>query len=193
MKFLRINAEQPGKELLLEAAGYIKEGKLIIYPTDTVYGLGCRIDLAESVDRIYELKERSTNAPLSVAFSDLDMLERYVILSDKEREFIVENAAEPFTFVVKKRGSISDLVTAGGENVGARIMNHPVSREIIRYANVPLITTSANISGDEAPRNVGEIDYKIKVGVDLIIDSGPCNIGVPSKVIEIETGKLLRG
>lgn len=192
MKFLRINAEQPGKDLLLEASDYIKRGKIIVYPTDTVYGLGCRIDLPESVSGVYGLKERPRDMPLSVAFSDLDMLERYVILSDEERRFIMKNTREPFTFVVRKRESISDLVTAGSENVGARIMNHPVSRWIVKDAGIPIITTSANISGERAPKNVEEISYRIKVGVDLIIDSGPCKIGVPSKVIEIKTGKVLR-
>lgn len=192
MKFLRINAEQPGKDLLLEAADYIKRGKIIVYPTDTVYGLGCRIDLPESVDGVYGLKERPRDMPLSVAFSDLDMLEGYVTLSDEERRFIMKNIREPFTFVVRKRESISDLVTAGNENVGVRIMNHPVSRWIVKDAGIPIITTSANISGERAPKNVEDINYKIKVGVDLIIDSGPCKIGVPSKVIEIKTGKLLR-
>ena len=164
----------------------------MIYPTDTVYGLGCSIKAEDSIKKIFEIKKRSLKNPLSVAFSDLEMAKEYILLDSEGEGFIKKHINEPFTFVVKKKGNIFDIITANRNTVGIRIPNHKVVKEIIRSSGIPIITTSANISGKKAPANVGEIDEGIKDSVDLILDSGPCRLGAPSKVIDLSTGKILR-
>ncbi|HEX55268.1 MAG: threonylcarbamoyl-AMP synthase [Candidatus Altiarchaeales archaeon] len=188
---LRINPDNPEKDLVTFVSNEIRNGKVIIYPTDTVYGLGCSI-YSENVRRIFDIKKRDLKNPLSIAFSDLDMLKKYVILNKEEERFIRENINDPYTFVVRKRHNIPDIITAGREKVGVRIPNLRLTREVIRHAKVPIITTSANISGEKAPSDFKEIDDRIKRKVDLLIDSGRCKIGTPSRVIDLETMEILR-
>lgn len=192
MNLLRINPENPEREIISLVSKAIKKGKIIIYPTDTVYGLGCAIN-SGSIRNIFEIKERDMKNPLSVAFSSLDMAERYVLLDAEERKFIEKHINERYTFVVKRKSDIPDIVTGGMGSVGIRIIDHPVPRQIIQHSGLPIITTSANMSGKRAPVNVGEIDNKIKNSVDIILDAGRCKIGIPSKVIDLSTGRILRG
>lgn len=192
MKLLRINAENPEKGFISYAAEEIKNGGILIYPTDTVYGLGCSIKAEDSIKKIFEIKKRSLKNPLSVAFSDLRMAKEYILLSSEEEGFIKKHIDEPFTFVVKKKRNILDIITANRDTVGIRIPNHMVIKKLLSSVKVPIITTSANISGKKAPAKVREIDKEIMERVDLVIDSGPCKIGIPSRVIDISTGRILR-
>lgn len=191
MKLLRINAKNPEKELISYVAGEMLGGGILIYPTDTVYGLGCSINARESIKKIFEIKKRSLMNPLSVAFSDLKMAKGFTLLTPEGEEFIKKHIDEPFTFIVEKK-NIPDVITAERDTVGIRIPNHPVVKELLHAAKIPVITTSANISGDNAPAKVDEIDEGIKESVDIILDSGPCRLGAPSKVIDLSTGKILR-
>jgi len=188
-KVLKINAENPEGDKILTAAGYVKRGKVLVYPTETVYGIGCSI--LGSVDRIFKIKKRGRDNPLSVAFSSLEMAEKYMAIDDDERWFIRNHSNKPHTFVVRKK-KIPDIVTAGKDTVGVRIPKHVVAREIIEMAGIPIISTSANISGDAPPVSIGDISEGIKGKADLIIDSGPCRIGKPSKVVDLRSGRVLR-
>ena len=191
MKILRISPNNPEEGKILCAADFLRRGKILIYPTDTVYGLGCSIE-SPGVERVFEIKKRGRDMPLSVAFSSIEMVEEYAIVGDEERKFIVDNIDEPYTFILKKKERIPDAVTAGKDTVGARIPNHAVVRAFIEKAGVPIITTSANVSGEAPPASVDEISDEIKEAVDLIIDSGPCRVGKPSKVVDLRSGKVLR-
>lgn len=192
MKILKIDPEKPDTALILLASNAINEGKILVYPTDTVYGIGCSV-ISENIGRIFDIKRRGRENPLSVAFSDLGMVKEYAFLKDRGERFIGENILKPYTFVVKKRKSISDIITAGKETVGVRIPNHRVVKEIILGAGIPIVTTSANLSGKTAPSSFDEIDGDILEAVDLAIDSGRCKTGKPSVVIDLKSGKLLRG
>jgi len=191
MKILRIDPENPEKELIILASNAIGEGKILIYPTDTVYGIGCSVK-SRNVKKIFEIKKRSKKNPLSVAFSSLEMVKRHVFLMSKEEGFIKDNILKPYTFIARKRKSISDTITAGKNTVGIRIPDHKVVKDIIENAGIPIITTSANISGEKAPVSFDEIDEGIIAKVDLAIDSGICRIGKPSAVIDLKSGKFLR-
>ena len=191
MELLHINADDPEKELISYVAKEVREGRILIYPTDTVYGLGCSINAGDSIKKIFGIKKRSLTNPLSIAFPDLEMVKGFTHLSSEEKEFIKKHIDEPFTFIVGKKG-ISEVITAGRDTVGIRIPNHRVVKELLHSAKIPIITTSANISGNKAPAKVDEIDEGIKDSVDIILDSGPCKLGAPSRVIDLSTGKILR-
>ena len=192
MKILRISPDNPEGDKILCAADFLREGRVLIYPTDTVYGLGCSID-SPSVERIFDIKKRGRDMPLSVAFSSIEMVEEYAVVGDEERRFILDNIDEPYTFILEKKEGIPDVVTAGKDGVGVRIPNHAVVGGFVEKVGVPIITTSANVSGNAPPASVDEISDEIKDAVDLVIDSGPCRIGKPSKVIDLRSGKVLRG
>ena len=193
MKLLRINAENPEKDLVSHAARAILEGKVVIYPTDTVYGLGCAISREESVKRVFEIKKRSMDKPLSIAFPDIESAKKYVSLDAREEEYIKKNIEEPFTFIVRKKKNVPDNVTAGMGTVGIRIPYHEVIKAVLHSAKVPVITTSANVSGEKPPASFQEISKKILGKADLAIDSGPCRVGLPSKIVNVLTGETLRG
>ncbi len=191
MKILRISPDNPEEDKILCAAEFLRAGKLIVYPTDTVYGLGCSIE-SPGVERVFEIKKRSRDMPLSVAFSSIEMVEEYAVVGVGERKFILDNIGKPYTFILKKKSRIPDAVTAGKDTVGVRIPNHAALRRVVDAAGVPIITTSANASGEAPPTSVEEISDRIKDGADLVIDSGPCRVGKPSKVIDLRSGKVLR-
>ena len=193
MKLLRISAENPDKRLVSHAAKAILEGNIIIYPTDTVYGLGCSISSEDSVKRIFEIKGRSPAKPLSIAFPDVESAKKYAFLEAKDEEYIKKNINEPLTFIVRKKELVPDYVTAGMETVGIRIPDNKIVKEMLLSAKIPVITTSANISGEKAPAAFQEINKKILDKVDLAIDSGTCRAKVPSKIVNLLTGKVLRG
>lgn len=190
-KILKISPDNPEEGKILCAAEFLRGGGLLIYPTDTVYGLGCSI-YSPGMKRLFEIKKRNRDMPLSVAFSSIGMVEEYAIVGKKEGGFIKDNVDGPYTFILKKKSRIPGAVTAGKDTVGVRIPNHVVAQRIIEKAGGPIITTSANVSGTVAPVNVDEISDEIKEAVDLIIDSGPCRVGRPSRVIDLRSGKVLR-
>jgi len=192
MKVLRINPVKPEREFILEAADYVNRGRIIIYPTDTVYGIGCRIDALHSVEQLFEIKKRSLSNPLSIACSSMEMVGRCAVLDEGDELFIEERLDGAFTFIAKKRDYVDDLITAGRDSVGVRLPSADVVRELIEGIDCPVITTSANTSGRKAPSRVEEIEQRMLDSVDLLIDSGPCRVGKPSKIIDLRTRRVLR-
>jgi len=192
MRVLRINPFKPERKLILEVIDSLNNGEIIIYPTDTVYGIGCRIIDLDSVRKIFEIKKRHLNKPLSIACSDLEMVKRYAILNKEDERFIRERIDKPFTFVVKKKTPVDDLITSKKDTVGIRLPPLKIVREIIENVNCPIITTSANTAGRKAPSTVNEIENEILNAVDLVIDSGRCRIGKPSTVIDVRTKRIIR-
>jgi L-threonylcarbamoyladenylate synthase len=191
MKVLRIDVKQPERRKLILAGSALKEGKLLVYPTDTVYGIGCAVD-SEEVRRVFEIKGRSQTLPLSIACSDLAMAKEYAEISAGDETYIRERLFEPYTFIARKKDSVPDIVTAGKDTVGIRIPDHPVVKGLVAYAGKPIITTSANLSGKPSPASFEEIDEKIISAVDVAIDSGRCRIGKASTVVDLKTKKILR-
>lgn len=181
-KILHINPEKPEKEKIKFAVNLIKEGEIIVYPTDTVYGIGCSI-YSKNLSKIFMIKKRS-DRPLSVAFSGLDMLKKYVLMNAGQEKFIRENLFNPYTFILKKKDKIPKEITFG-ETLGARIPDNKIVKELTR--NSPIITTSANLSGENPAASVNEIPAEIKnnKNISLIIDSGKCKHGKPSVVIDL--------
>lgn len=191
MKVLRIDDKHPDRRKLILAGSALKEGKLLVYPTDTVYGIGCVLDSGE-VRRIFDVKKRSSSLPFSIACSDLAMAEDYAELSADDVSYIRERLSEPFTFVAKKKDSVPEVVTAGKDTVGFRIIDHLVVKWLVAYVGKPIITTSANLSGKPAPASFEEIDEEIVSAVDVAVDSGRCPVGKASSVVDLSTKRILR-
>jgi L-threonylcarbamoyladenylate synthase len=191
MKLLRINAENPEKELVSFVARDVALGRIIIYPTDTVYGIGCRLD-PDSIKKIFEIKKRAMDKPLSVAFKDLESAKEYVSLSAEEERYIKQHLDKPMTYVVKKKDNVPGIVTGGKDTVGIRIIDNPFVRELLSCMGEPIITSSANVSGEKAPASIDKISGELLKKADIAIDCGPCKLGIPSKVVYAATGELIR-
>ncbi len=180
-----------------EIERYLKAGKLIIYPTDTVYGVGGIIESEETIENIYKAKERNFKSPLIVLVSDMEKIEKIAYINEKNREKI-EKLIKRFwpgglTIILKRKDNVPDIMVSGGATVGVRMPEHEIALNIISRAGGMLPTTSANISGEATPKSYAELSEKFKSRVDIIVDGGECPIGSASTIIDMsDEPKILR-
>lgn len=180
-----------------EIERYLKAGKLIIYPTDTVYGVGGIIESEETIENIYKAKERNFKSPLIVLVSDMEKIEKIAYINEKNREKI-EKLIKRFwpgglTIILKRKDNVPDIMVSGGVTVGVRMPEHEIALNIISRAGGMLPTTSANISGEATPKSYAELSEKFKSRVDIIVDGGECPIGSASTIIDMsDEPKILR-
>jgi L-threonylcarbamoyladenylate synthase len=177
---------QIGKDIK-KASDIIKKNGVVIYPTETVYGIGANIFSNIALEKVFKIKKRDKDKPVSVAVSDFGMMEDLVYIGEKEKRFIDMFLPGPVTVVLKKKEKVPDILTYGSELVGIRFPAHETTIKLIQLAGVPITSTSANISGEAPPKQVGQI----KIAADYIIDGGECS-GVPSTVVDLVNGKILR-
>ena len=158
--------------------------KIIIYPTDTVYGIGCNALDDGLVSRLYDVKKRERQKPVSViAPSKNWIIENFIC----EKEIIEKYLPGAYTLILKKKDKSFLSGVSAGESVGIRMLKHKF-QDVVSFANVPFVTTSANISGDKTPESIGEIAQELKNNVDIIIDEGAL-ISKPSKIIDFSSDK----
>jgi len=175
-----------GKDIR-KASDIIKKNGIVIYPTETVYGIGANIFSNTALEKVFAIKKRDKDKPVSVAVSDFGMMEELVYIGEKEKRFISMFLPGPVTVVLKKKETVPDILTSGSELVGIRFPAHDTTIKLIQLAGVPITSTSANISGETPPKKVAQI----KIAADYIIDGGDCS-GEPSTVIDLVNGKILR-
>lgn len=175
----------------------LKERNLIIYPTDTVYGVGGIIESDESIAKIYKAKERSFKSPLIVLVSDVSKIEKIAYIEEKNREKIEKLIKEfwpgGLTIILNKKDNVPDIMVSGGKTVGVRMPNLDTALKIIEAAGGLLPTTSANISGETTPRSYDELSEEFKERVEILVDGGRCPIGNASTIIDMsDKPKILR-
>jgi L-threonylcarbamoyladenylate synthase len=170
----------------------LKNGGVIAYPTDTVYGLGCAAFNHEAVARIFQVKQRPISMPLPILVSSEEQI-LTVAASFPESARILVRRFMPggLTVIVEKSRAVPGIVTSGGRTVGVRIPDHPVALAIIRGLGAPIIGTSANISTRPSPLTATEVREQLGDTVDLIIDGGRCPGGRESTIIDV-TGEIPR-
>lgn len=184
--------ERPKRNEIDEIARLISEGGVIVYPTDTVYGLGGNALSRDVVDRIYSIKRREKSKPVSIAMSK-DMLSSYVEISLRERILIDKYLPGKYTLILRKKRGISlpEEVAPEGK-VGVRVPDHPFVEFLFERIDFPIVSTSANISGEKPPSTVEEAMSQLGDAVDLYVDWGKLP-GTPSRVIDLTKGfEILR-
>jgi len=176
-------------EIVERAVQVLRRDGIIVYPTDTVYGLGGDAFSEDAVLRVYEAKMRPLGKPISVAVSDTEMLCAIAAVDDFALDFIGRFLPGPVTVILESRSCIPDLLTGGTGRVGIRFPAHDLALAIIRGLDAPITATSANISGESDPVSPGEV----RVPYDLLVDGGTLS-GVPSTVVDlVERGIIRRG
>jgi L-threonylcarbamoyladenylate synthase len=175
-----------GKDLK-KASDIIKNNGIVVYPTETVYGIGANIFSNIALEKVFKIKKRDKDKPVSVAVSGFGMMDELVHIGKKEKRFIDMFLPGPVTVVLKKREKVPDILTSGSDLVGIRFPAHETTINLIQLAGVPITSTSANISGEAPPKTVGQI----KIAADYILDGGNCS-GEPSTVVDLVNGKILR-
>lgn len=169
-----------------EFAAILKDGGLVAFPTETVYGLGADATNSDAVLKIYDMKGRPRFNPLIVHLADLAMSQRYVHFSPLA-ETLAQFWPGPLTLVLPRRSdaTLSDIVTAGLDTVGVRVPDHPLALELIEAAGVPLAAPSANPSGKLSPTTAEQVRRAFKGRVP-VLDGGPCRSGVESTILAVE-------
>jgi len=175
---------------ILEAAELIRKGELVAFPTETVYGLGANALDAEAVDKIYQAKGRPGDNPLIVHIADFEDVEPLVLeIPEKAEKLMKAFWPGPLTLIMKKSDIVPYKTTGGLNTVAVRMPNHPIALPLIRESGVPIAAPSANRSGRPSPTVAGHVMDDMKGRIPLILDGGPCNVGVESTVLDI-TGDI---
>ncbi len=173
-----------------EAAEVIKRGGLVVFPTETVYGLGANALDASAAEKIYRAKGRPSDNPLIIHVCSVDEADKYAYVNDEYRRLAERFLPGPLTVILPKRDIIPYSVTGGLDTVAVRIPSHPVARMLISASGLPIAAPSANISGKPSPTCFEHVKHDMLGRADVIIDGGECEIGLESTIISICDGKV---
>ncbi len=177
--------------VICEIADALKFGKLVIFPTDTVYGIGTNAYNSDACERIYEVKGRPKHKPLIVLISDISMLDAIVdYIGPIEQKLM--NAFWPRSLTIlfkKKEGALPDIVTAGDSYLGIRLIKEGLMYEIIQTAGIPIVAPSANLSGSLTGTKIENIVNELGCKVDYILDCGDIESDIVSTIVKVEDEK----
>lgn len=192
MRVLKTSIDKVDSAIVNEAIEVLADGGVVLYPTDTVYGLAANIFDNKAVRRVFEIKKRSYLKPLSILVSDLSAINLVAKISNSQREIISNYLPGPYTFILNKQKIVPRAVTSGSEYVGVRI---PDCRIACALAKIfPITTTSANLSDREVLQTPSEILDQLNQDVDLVIDAGPIRSKRPSVIVDLTSNnpKIVR-
>lgn len=167
----------------------IKKKNIVIFPTETVYGIGADCTDSNAVEKIFIAKGRPNNNPLIVHLSDIDKIKDYAIIeNDIERKLIESFMPGPFTIILKKKSNISSFVTCGLDTVGIRIPSNEIAHKFLEKVGVGIAAPSANLSSKPSGTNVQDIINDFDGKIDYIIEGGESRVGLESTVVKIING-----
>jgi len=175
---------------LAAAAGAIRDGGLVVYPTETVYGLAADALASDAVGAVFDAKGRSRDDPLSFAFPDWEAALECVDAGETERAFMAEFLPGPVTVVCEKREQVPGVLTGGRERVGVRVPNHEVALALLERV-APVTSTSANRSGQPSVTDPAALDAGFLDAVDVVLDGGE-TVGTESTVVDVARDEILR-
>ncbi|MDY0384839.1 L-threonylcarbamoyladenylate synthase [Trichlorobacter sp.] len=169
---LEINPDNPQPRLIAQVARSLQDGGVIAYPTDTTYGIGCSIFNKKGLERIYQVKQRDKRKPFSFICSDLAEVSRYARLTNMAFKAMKRCLPGPYTFVLEASREVPDLLTTRQKTVGIRIPDNRICMAIVQQLGAPIVTTSANLTGEEPVGDPFEIQRIFGNGLDLVVDGG---------------------
>ncbi|HAO99299.1 MAG TPA: threonylcarbamoyl-AMP synthase [Fibrobacteres bacterium] len=178
-------------ENIHRAAEALRNGELVAMPTETVYGLAGDALNPKALAKIFEVKQRPFFDPLIVHIADRNDVEKLCREIPKEAHTLMDRFwPGPLTLVLPKQNTVPDLATSGLDTVAIRMPSHPVARELLKEAGIPLAAPSANPFGRLSPTRAEHVAADFDSGIAIILDGGPCEVGVESTVVGWEEGKL---
>ncbi len=166
---------------------------VIIFPTDTVYGIACNCFSEKAIKKVFDIKKRPENKPINVLSNSLDKIKLVSKnISEKEKFLIDKYMPGALTIILDKNEKVSDILTAGLDTIGVRIPKNNISLRILENVSYPLATTSANISGDSAGIKITDFLKEFDGLVDAIIDGGETDLKVASTIVRVESDNKLK-
>lgn len=194
-KLVKVDTENPEKSVLTEAAEILKNGGLVAFPTETVYGLGANGLDEKACKRIYEAKGRPSDNPLILTIGDLDGLYKIVgKVTENAKKIIDVFWPGPITLVLPKADCVPETVTGGLDTVAVRYPSNKIARELIKIAGIPVAAPSANSSGKPSPTRASHVEFDLNGKIEMIIDGGAADWGLESTILDVSEDKpvLLR-
>jgi len=177
---------KPGPETTLLAAQALRAGAVIIFPTETVYGIGCDLRDEPAIRRLFAIKQRPPDMPLMAHCADWAQVTDWVQeIPDRARPLMARFWPGPLALVLKRGPNVPDTAVAGGRTIGIRLVANPVAAELIRHLGAPIAGTSANISSEPATADFRQLSPKLLAQVDIALDAGTAGLGQPSTVLDV--------
>jgi tRNA threonylcarbamoyl adenosine modification protein (Sua5/YciO/YrdC/YwlC family) len=188
-RIITINPINPQPRLLKQAVAVLEQGGVIAYPTDTTYGIGCDIKNTRAIERIYNLKSKSSKDTLSFICADLSHLADYAVVSTAGFRLMKRLLPGPYTFVLRATKEPPRVLQTKQKTVGIRVPDHPIPHELVRMLGRPIVNTTANISGELPFTHPEDIQDAFGNGIDLIIDGGDIR-GDLSTVVQVQDSEV---
>ena len=174
---------------LQRAVDLLRAGELVAFPTETVYGLGTDARNADAVGKIFAAKGRPADHPLIVHIPDATQLSQWAIdIPAVAHSLAAAFWPGPLTLILKRAADVPDLVTGGQDTIGLRVPNHPIALELLRHFNGGLAAPSANRFGHISPTTAAHVAEELSDRVALILDGGPCTVGIESTILDLSRG-----
>ncbi len=183
MRILKTSIDCVDEKIISDAINVLADGGVVLYPTDTVYGLGANIFDNKAVRKVYDIKQRSLLKPFSILVKDIPAINLVANVSLSHKKMLNEYLPGPYTFILNKRRIVPRAVTSGLTNVGVRVPDCDIACNLARI--FPITTTSANVSDDEMLSNPKEILEQLDCDIDLVIDVGDLDSNVPSSIVDL--------
>ena len=184
-RILTVDRERPDPAAIEEAAKGLRDGKLVVFPTETVYGLGAHALDLDAVQRIFDAKQRPASDPLIVHIAHIGQVNQLAAgMPPGARQLALSFWAGPLTLILKKKAHVPDSVTAGLPNVALRVPSHRVARALMELAGIPIAAPSANRFSRPSPTTAAHVIEDLDGRVDLILDAGPTDIGLESTIVD---------
>lgn len=185
-KIYTINSPEADADKLAEAGRVLREGGLVVFPTETVYGLGGNATDAEAAKKIYAAKGRPSDNPLIIHIAEPRDAEAYAETSPLYYRLAEAFMPGPLTLILPKKETIPHSVTGGLDSVAVRCPAHPIAHALIAAAGVPVAAPSANLSGKPSPTCAAHVIDDLSGRVEMILDGGACDIGLESTILKID-------
>ncbi len=185
MKILKTDNSSPDENVINEAIDVLANGGVVIYPTDTVYGLGANIFNNRAVRNVFKIKQRSLLKPLSILVPDTDTIELIAQISIYQKDMIDKYLPGPYTFILNKTPVVPRVVTGGLNHVGVRVPENEIACTLASL--FPITTTSANLSNENVLSTPKDILNQLGCDVDLVIDVGPLESNKSSTIVDLTT------
>ena len=177
------------KEEVKKVANLIKEGKVVIFPTETVYGIGTNGLDENAVKKVFEIKKRNFKNPINLLVNGIPMVEKLAKdITPLEYKLMEAFFPGPFTIILNKKEIVPDIVTASLDCVGVRMSSNQFVNDLITLSDCPIAAPSANISGHLSKTNLDDIFDEFSNSVDYIVDGGKCEFGIESTVVRVIDG-----
>ena len=178
-------------EEILKASSIIKDGGIVVFPTETVYGIGTDALNNSAIEKLYNIKKRPHKKPISVLVSNFEMITKVAKeISDIEWKIIKNFFPGPLTIVLTKKESISNILTGGEATIGVRMPDNQIALKLIEYVGNPVATSSANISGEISLIDIEKIKTTFVNKVDYYLEGKYNKTSIPSTVIKVKNGEI---